>query len=258
MPSNRLASVANAARLLRSFTASTPTWGVTELARMMGQSKSSVHRILSTLTDEGLLEQAPESGRYRLSVAMVELAAAVPTHRDLHEVVLSPMTELRNWTGETVQVGVLDGRQVVYVERLDSPNTLRLFTELGRRNDAHCTSTGKVLLAFAHPKTLEKALAGWDLTARTPHTIVSIPDLRAELEEVRRAGYARNRHESEVGVVSVAAPIHDRAGAVAAAMSVAGPAERMDSMDAEVTAALLRAARTAARRLSELPYRAAR
>ena len=254
MPSNRLVSVSNAARLLRSFTSSTPMWGVTDLARTTGQSKSSVHRILSTLTDEGLLEQDPVSGRYRLGLAMVELAAAVPTHRDLHEVVLSPMTELRNWTGETVQVGVLDGRQVVYVERLDSPNTLRLFTELGRRADAHCTSTGKALLAYAHPRTLEKALKGWRLTARTPHTIVSVRALRKELEEIRRLGYARNRHESELGVVSVAAPIRDRSGAAAAAMSVAGPAERMDSMDAEVTAAVVRAARTATRRLTVLSH----
>jgi len=225
---------------------------VTELAKQTGQSKSSVHRILSTLTDEGLLEQDPVSGRYRLGLAVVEMAAAVPTHRDLHEVVLSPMTDLRNWTGETVQVGVLDGRQVVYVERLDSPNTLRLFTELGRRTDANCTSTGKVLLAFSFPSDLERILSGWELIARTPHTIVSMPKLRTELAEIGRAGYARNRHESEVGVVSVAAPIRDRSGAVVAALSVAGPAVRLDPRDREVTAAVVRAARMVSADLSRL------
>ena len=83
---------------------------------------------------------------------------------------------------------------------------------------------------------------------------MSVRALRKELEEIRRLGYARNRHESELGVVSVAAPIRDRSGAAAAAMSVAGPAERMDSMDAEVTAAVVRAARTATRRLTVLSH----
>ncbi len=250
--SNHLTSVGNAVKVLRSFTASSPTWGVTELARKTGQSKSSVHRILNTLSIEGLLEQDPFSGRYRLGLAMVELAAAVPTHRDLHEVVLSPMTALRNWTGETVQVGVLDGRQVVYVERLDSPHLLRLFTELGRRTDAHCTSTGKVLLAFSPPKVVDRTLKGWELVRRTPHTICSVAQLRRELDEIRRLGYARNRHESEVGVVSIAAPIRDRSGKVAAAISVAGPSERMDPRDDEVTTAVIDAALTVSRHLARL------
>ena len=147
MSGNRLTSVTNAVRLIKAFTSAHPTWGVSELARKTGLSKSSVHRILATLTDEGMLEQDPETGRYRLGLAMYDLAAAVPTQRDLHEAVLLPMTELRNRTGETVQVGVLDGHQVVYIERLDSPNTLRMFTDLGRRVEIHCNGTGKVLLA---------------------------------------------------------------------------------------------------------------
>lgn len=238
MTGNRLSSVANAVKVLKSFTAGHPSWGVTELAAKLGLSKSSVHRILTTLADESLLEQ-DSKGRYRLSLAMFDLAAAVPTQRGLHEAVLLPMTELRNRTGETVQVGVLDGRQVVYVERLDSPHTLRMFTEMGRRNDAHCTATGKALLAFSSPTARERVMKGWVLPRQTEYTITSLPDLRKQLSEIRQRGYAENRHESELGVVSIAAPIRDGTGNAVAAMSVAGPAERMDDQHQSITESVM-------------------
>ena len=105
---------------MKAFTPTEREWGVTDLARRLGIAKSTAHRLLATLTDEGLLEQDPSTGRYRLGLVVFDLAAAAQSV-DLHEAVLSPMTELRNRTGETVQVAVLDGREVVYVERLDSP-----------------------------------------------------------------------------------------------------------------------------------------
>ena len=246
---NRLSSVANAARLVKAFTSAHPSWGVTELARHLGQSTSSVHRILATLTDEGLLEQDPTSGRYRLGLTMFDLAAAVPTQRGLHEAVLLPMTELRNRTGETVQVGVLDGRQVVYVERLDSPKTLRFFTTLGRRNHAHCTGSGKALLAFSPPALSDRILRGWDLPSLTEHTITSVAALKEQLAQIRRRGYAENRHESEVGVVSIAAPIRDGGGTTVAALSAAGPAERFDENHDQIANTVVVLARATSRRL---------
>ena len=208
-----------------------------------------MHRILSTLTDEGLLEQDASTGRYRLGLALFDLAAAVPSQRSLHEAVLLPMTDLRNKSGETVQVGVLDGRQVVYVERLDSPNTLRLFTQLGRRNDAHCTGTGKVLLAYLADVQLERLLKDWTLPRQTQYTIVSRATLQAELVSVRGQGFAENRQESEVGVVSIAAPIRDDTGSTVAAMSVAGPADRMDHRRDQLADAVVTLALATSRRL---------
>ncbi len=225
---NRLGSVANAARVLKSFSAAHPTWGVAELAGHLELSTSTTHRLLSTLTDEGVLDQDGESGRYRLGLSVFDMAAAAPTQRTLHEAVLVSMTELRSRTGETVQVGVLDGRQVVYVERLDSPNTLRVFTELGRRNDAHCTSSGKALLAFTPRTQRNRILDGWVLPRHTDSTITDMSELRAELDRIRRQGHAENRQEFETGVESIAAPIRDASGNAVASLSVAGPADRID------------------------------
>ena len=246
---NRLSSVATGVRVLKAFTSKTPNWGVTDLASHMGLSKSTVHRVLSTLADEGLLEQDPGTSRYRLGLALFDLVAAVPSQRGLHEAVLLPMTDLRNSTGETVQVGVLDGRQVVYVERLDSPHTLRMFTELGRRNHAHCTGSGKALLAFAPAGQLARLLNGWVLEALTEHTIVSTEALRAHLAIIRERGYAENRHESQIGVVSIAAPIRDQRGTTIAAMSVAGPAERIDANHDRIVQDVVTRALSASRRL---------
>ena len=249
MSRNRLSSVANAVAVLKAFTSSAPNWGVSDLAAQVGQSKSSVHRILSTLTDEGLLEQDQATGRYRLGLALFDLAAAVPSQRTLHEAVLLPMTDLRNKSGETVQVGVLDGRQVVYVERLDSPNTLRMFTQMGRRNDAHCTGSGKALLAFLAKPQLDKLMNGWNPPRRTEHTIVGRAAWMTEFERIRSRGFAENRQESEIGVVSIAAPIRDESGSTIAAMSVAGPADRMEHRRDQLSEMVVTLALATSRRL---------
>jgi IclR family KDG regulon transcriptional repressor len=243
-----LGSVSNAARVLKAFTPGEREWGVTDLARRLSIAKSTAHRLLATLTDEGLLEQDPATGRYRLGLVVFDMAAAAQSV-DLHEAVLTPMTELRNRTGETVQVAVLDGREVVYVERLDSPNTLRLFIEVGRRNAAHSTGCGKALLAFLPPDQLERVLRGWTMEPKTPHTITDVKVLRDDLADARRRGYAVNRRESEAGIISVAAPIRDVSGRAVAAVSVAGPAERLEPHELKVAQATIECAALASRRL---------
>ena len=154
--------------MLKQFSSSRRDLGVTELATRLGLGKSTVHRLLATLVEERFVEQDSQTGRYRLGLAAFELGAAASSPTDLHQAVLMPMSVLRIRTGETVQTAVLDGRQVVYVERLESPNTLRLFLEVGTRNDAHSTGTGKCLLAYLDDTQLDRLLHGWDLPAKTP------------------------------------------------------------------------------------------
>lgn len=244
-----LDSVRNAARLLKQFSYRERQLGVSELSRRLGLGKSTTHRLVTTLTSEHLLEQDPETGKYRLGLAIYDLGAAVSAHFALHEAAVPPMSQLRNMTGETVQLGVLDGREVVYTERLDSPHTLRLFLEVGRRNWAHCTGTGKLLLAYLPDAQLDELLHGWILEPRTACTITDHRLLRKDLKEIRRRGWSQNRSESEDGVLSVAGPVRDVSGAVVAAMSVAGPAQRMDPVIDAITRVVVEAAATASKRL---------
>lgn len=223
-----LSSVRNAARLLKEFGKGDREIGVTELSRRLKIGKSTAHRLLNTLAEERLLEQDPQTGAYRLGLAMYELGASVSLHMDLHEACTPVLDQLRNATRETVQVAVLDDREVVYVERRESPQTLRLFGRVGHRNSAHLTSTGKLLLANLPPERLEALLDGWTLERRTPYTIVDVAVLRSQLDLIRTRGWAENVNEAEVGVASVAAPIRNGRGDVVAAVSVAGPVQRLN------------------------------
>ena len=223
-----LTSVANSARLLREFGRGEPQLGVSELARRLGIAKSSAHRIVHTLAREGLLERVEETGAYRLSVTMQILGASAQATSGLHAAATAALDQLRALTKETVHLSVLDGLEVVYVERRESPGAVRMFGRIGHRGPGHSTASGKVLLAFLPPEELDRRLAGVRLVRRTPYTITGRDQLRAELTRIRARGWAENVNEAQMGFASVAAPIRNPAGEVVAALSVAGPVQRLD------------------------------
>jgi DNA-binding IclR family transcriptional regulator len=224
-----LSSVRNAARLLKVFLSREESIGVSELARRLDLAKSTVHRILTTLAGQGLIEQDRTTGGYRLGLVVFELGEAVRVHLDLHAAAGPVLASLREQTGESSQVGVLDGTEVVYVDRLESSQSLRLFTETGRRVPVHCTSSGKVLLSHLPQAALDDLLDRLVLTRHTPHTIHDVDALRAELDRVRRRGWAEAVNEREIGVASVAAPVRDATGRVVAAVSIGAPVIRLGS-----------------------------
>jgi IclR family KDG regulon transcriptional repressor len=249
-PAGGLSTVRNAARLLKVFRSREADLGVSELARRLGLGKSTVHRMLTTLVAEGLIEQNPQTGGYRLGIVMFELGEAVRVHMDLHAAVGQVLGELRAQTGESSQVGVLDGHEVVYVDRLESAHSLRLFTETGRRVPVHCTSSGKVLLAYLPEARRRAVLQAAPLIAMTPHTITSAEQLAAELARVRRRGWAEAVNEREIGVASIAAPIRDISDEVVAAISIGVPLARCSVMALRRLApTIVEAAEAASRRL---------
>lgn len=249
----QLRSVTSAMRVLKAFDAQHREWGVSALAKQLSMSTSVVHRILSTMVEERVLEQDAETGRYRLGLSVFDLVGAVPMRYDLHEAVLKPMADLRSGTGETVHVAVLDHREVVYIERLDGPNTMRMFLERGQRSHAHATATGKVLLAFLAAAERERIFDGWELVPVTPHTCTDPVRLRSELRAVRDRGYSENWHESEVGVISIGAPIRRGDGRVIAALSIAGPVERIEPLHQQFVEATVHTAAVCSRRLGLRP-----
>jgi IclR family transcriptional regulator, KDG regulon repressor len=222
-----LGSVRTAARVLRAFNGPDTDLGASDLARRLGISKSTAHRVLATLAAERLLERDAASGRYRLGLALYELGTTVTEHVDLHVAALPVLSTLRHRTGEMVHVAVLDGLEVVYVERLESHNLLPIFRRVGHRLPAHMTSSGKVLLAALPRQELRSRLAGRPLEARTPRTIVDPAILDAELDLVATRGWATNLEEGELGVTSVGAPVRGADGRVMAAVSVVAASSRL-------------------------------
>ena len=211
--------------MLKAFSHTDREFGVTQLARRLGLGISTVHRLLAALTTEGLLVRG-DGGTYRLGLQMYELGVTVFPNLDLHEAALPVLASLRETTGESVQMGVLDQLDVVYVERLEGSRTVWAFGRAGHRLPAHATSTGKTLLAHLPAEVLAARLADWHPVRLTPHTITDRGVLLDQLRRVAERGWAQNVEESVLGAVAVAAPVRDATGHVVAAVSVVGPVTR--------------------------------
>lgn len=240
-------SVDRAVSLLESM-ARRPWSGVTELADELGVHKSSASRLLATLEARGLAEQHPGTGKYRLGQGLGRLAGAVTARPDLH-VARAACERLAELVGETANLAVLEGDEVVHVEQATAGSSLISVDWLGRRAPLHCSSTGKVFLAHL-PEARRRALLASPLERRTPHTIVDPRALRAQLEAVLADGYAYTLEEVEPGLHSVAAPVRAADGSLVAALSVSGPAHRVPrSRVPELGSAVRRAASAASARL---------
>lgn len=224
-----------------------PELSLSELARRVGVAKSTAHRTCSVLTDSGLLSRT-EAGKYRLGLRLIELGHLATARTAVGTHALPLLVDLRHALGETVQIGVPAGGDVVYVERVEGDRALRYSSDNSRRGPVHRSSSGKVLAAYV-PGVLEARLKK-GLPPSTGYTIV-VPDvLRAELEKVRQRGFARSVDETEIGMASIAVPVHsEKGGPVVAAISMIGPTSRIIGASETSNVATLK---TAARKLTEL------
>jgi DNA-binding IclR family transcriptional regulator len=222
----RLSSVANSIRVLTSFSGEEDELGITTLATRLRLAKSTVHRLATTLTSAGFLEQNAETGKYRLGVALFELGALVRRRMDVANEARPKLRELLEKTGETVQLGIVDQFSVLYVYEMESRHAIRMAAAVGGRAPLHCTAVGKVLLAF-QPADYVKQVLERGLSANTSRTLTRRDAVLEMLEEVRQREYSIDDEESEIGLRAIAAPVRNHTGAVIAALGVAAPVQRM-------------------------------
>jgi IclR family pca regulon transcriptional regulator len=211
--------------ILSAFGSDRATIGVSELSRDLGLSRSTTHRYIATLTALGYLLQDTETKRYRLGPRVLDLGFAAINSMDIRELSVPHLQALSDVTGFTVNLAILDGADVVYIERCRTSRSgqhqIDLNLHVGSRLPAYCTAMGKALLAFVPVERLEETLAEVDLVARGPNTITSRAALRADLERVRSLGIAVNNEELAYGLRSIASPIRSRGGDVVAALNLA-------------------------------------
>ena len=211
--------------ILSAFGSDRSTIGVSELSRELGLSRSTTHRYIATLTSLGYLQQDAETKRYRLGPRVLDLGFAAINSMDIREISVPHLQALSDSTGFTVNMAILDGPDVVYIERCRTSRTgqreIDLNLHVGSRLPAYCTAMGKALLAFVPADRLEEILDQTELAARGPNTITDRAGLRAEMERVRAAGVAVNNEELAYGLRSIAAPIRSRSGDVVAALNLA-------------------------------------
>ncbi len=218
-------SVQRALSILTVFSTSEPVMGVSQISRRLALPKTTVHRLLTILVAEGWMTRTSQ-GRYRLGLRVYEVGQQAVEGHGLRQIGHEALERLHNATGETTHLAVLSGADVLYVDRLESPQLMPLFLRLGRRASAHSTSSGKCLLAYGSAKDVDAVIAA-GLPRLAPRTITTPALFKQALAEVRKKGYALSIDESAPEVVSIGAPIFDRKGDCVAAVSVVGPSMRI-------------------------------
>jgi DNA-binding IclR family transcriptional regulator len=241
-PQYPIESVDNALKLLLLL-GERPEIRLTEATRYLGVASSTAHRLLAMLAYRGFVRQDPVSKAYLPGPALTGVAFAIFGRIDIAGTVTPIMRGLSERLRETVHVGMLDGAAVRFVAAVEGPSAVRVASRLGRIMPAHCTSTGKAMLAQLPLPELHQLLPQETLERITDKSIGSRTKLEAELARIREQGYAVNREESEDGVASVAVPIPTRAPGLRLALNAAAPQHRLGrSLYAPVAAALTEAA----------------
>jgi DNA-binding IclR family transcriptional regulator len=226
---NGTEAAARVADVLLLFTDGPESLGVSEIARRLGLAKAVVHRILRTLTDRGLLAPDPASRGYRLGPASAALGARALRESTLRAAAMPVLRELQRATAETTTISARVPGGRVYLDQVESTQEIKMTVEVGRRFPLHAASSSTCILAFL-PVAEQEAVLDGRLDAMTDRTVVDVAELRARLAEVRRVGYAHSVGERQSGAASVAAPVFDFDGAVVGAISVCGPADRVDDV----------------------------
>lgn len=199
--------------------------GLEEISREIKLAKPTVYRFLLTLQELGYARRV-DGDRWAITLKMFNLGSRALDYLDLYAAARPVAEELSEELGETIHMGVMDGDSAVYVLKIESRYTIRMYSRVGRRMPLYCTAIGKVLLAFSTDEEREAALKGVRMLAFTKKTLTSRTSLFAELEQVRERGFAIDDEEREEGLHCIGAPIFDYTGAVVAALSVSWPGFR--------------------------------
>jgi IclR family pca regulon transcriptional regulator len=211
--------------ILSSFNSERPLIGVSELSRDLDLSRSTAHRYVATLAKLGYLQQDPESKRYRLGPKVLDLGFSALNSMDLLEIAAPHLRRLADETQRTVNLAILDGTDVVYIERYRTARPgqqeIDLNLHVGARLPAYCTAMGKAILAFLPEERLNELIKRIEFVPRGPNTLTDPVAFREELARIRASGISVNDEELAYGLRSIAAPIHSHSGEVLAALNLA-------------------------------------
>lgn len=199
--------------------------GITEISRELGMGKSGVHKILRNLQDRGYVVSTANK-QYRLGLRLWQLGVAAVADLGIREVALPHMEKLTDVTGEGTLLSVYDNGDVVYLEKVSSPQPVVTTTRVGGRAPAFCTATGKAVLAWQSEEEVDRVLAG-SLERFNDKTVTDPRAIREDLAHVREVGYSVNYGAWRGEIYGVGCPIRDYSGTVVAALGVTGPAYRL-------------------------------
>ncbi|MBV9074706.1 MAG: IclR family transcriptional regulator [Acidobacteria bacterium] len=213
-------------RILEALHAAPAGLQLKDVAQQTGINKSTAYRFLAHLEHEGYVFR-DSSGAYAIGVRLARLASGASYQTTLRKLSRPILQQLWRTTGETVNLGVLDGREVLYMDVMESSHTFRLVSQVGLRRPVYCTALGKAMLAYIPEEELPYFFSGLTFERFTPHTLKSVTQLRKDIAAIQQRGYSIDNEEAYLGSRCVAAPIFDSMGKIAAALSVSGPTTRV-------------------------------
>jgi IclR family acetate operon transcriptional repressor len=213
-------------RLLHLFSEAPQGLAAKEVAVLSRLPVSTVHRFLANLVSSGFLNR-DEAGTHHLGIACFSIGQAAVRQLDIRRLSLPYLRELNRQTRETIHLTVRHGLSAVYVEKLDSPEPLRIHSRIGAAVPLYCTAVGKVMLAYMSEDEQDRVLPELDFKRLTPNSVGNLQELKTQLQRVRKNGYACDLEEHELHIRCVAAPIWDHTGSVQSSLSLTAPTLRM-------------------------------
>lgn len=228
-------------RLLHLFSESPRGLTAKQVAGLSRLPVSTVHRFLANLVTAGFLNRDAE-GTHHLGIACFTIGQAAVGQLDIRRLSLPYLRELNQQTRETIHLTVRHGLSAVYVEKLDSPEPVRIHSRIGATVPLYCTAVGKVMLAYMPQEEQNRILSEIDLKRLTPNSVGNLQELKTELYRVRKNGYACDLEEHELHIRCVAAPIWDHTGSVHSSVSITAPTLRMPVTRLRQLAPLIQAA----------------
>lgn len=248
MSERLIQSIERAADILELFLTSSQELSLKEISGKVGLSKSTVHGIIKTLEVRGYLKQNSADQKYRLGLKLFELGNKVSSQFDLRQIARPIIQNLVEELKETVHLVLYEREEVIYVEKIDGPRALRIYSQIGKKAPVHCTGVGKAILAYLDEDEVDRILANTELEAFTKYTLTDKESLKKHLQIIREQGYSTDDEEIELGLKCIGAPIFNHQGKVIAAISCAAPKMRLDI---ERTAEVILKMKQAAAHISE-------
>jgi DNA-binding IclR family transcriptional regulator len=222
-----IGSVLKAVEVMEELAKSEHGLGVTEISSRLNYGVSATYHLLNTLKQCNIIEQDKKTKKYRIGFALFRISGMAKRQNVLASLAQPYLDQLKELVGETCNLMVLDGSDVVYIAQSESTNLLKMFTQLGAKVPLYCTGGGKVLLAYQPVKIQDLILGKTSFEKYTKNTLASAQDLKNELEVIRRQGYAIDNEEREEGVTCIAAPVFDCYGEAITSVSISGPTSRL-------------------------------
>ncbi|SCW32480.1 transcriptional regulator, IclR family [Rhizobium mongolense subsp. loessense] len=198
----------------------------TDILALAGQPRGTLHRQLGHLVEEGLLEFDAD-GRYAPGLRLLDLASRSWAKNEFRLIAEPHLRHLQQMSGETVHLGVLRETSIIYLDKIEGQQSVRMYSQIGNASPVYCTGVGKVALSILPDDALEALVRSLSFHSYTPQTLVSAEALLSEVAQIRKAGFAFDREEHEQGIRCVAAPIRMEDGKFAGGVSITGPAYRL-------------------------------